>query len=71
MGFLGKLRGRSLNVATVCLVVVPAFMCFGYNQAVTGGVLTLNNFIQTFPEINTVTTTGAQKNHNATLQGMY
>jgi len=63
------LRGNSLNAATIVLIVMPAFTCFGYNQAVAGGVLTLKAFVQTFPEMDTVFTTGAQQHYNSTIQG--
>lgn len=63
------LRGSSLNVATIVLVVCPAFTCFGYNQAVAGGVLTLKTFAKTFPLMDTVFTVGAQAHYNSTIQG--
>lgn len=63
------LRGSSLNHATIILVVCPAFLCFGYNQAVAGGVLTLRSFVQTFPEMDTLNTTGAKEHYNSTIQG--
>ncbi|PYH43897.1 putative MFS sugar transporter, partial [Aspergillus saccharolyticus JOP 1030-1] len=63
------LRGSQLHRAIMWLVVCPAFVCYGYNQAVTGGLLTLQSFADTFPQMNTLTTTGAQQNHNSTIQG--
>lgn len=62
-------RGSRLNAATIVLIVMPAFLCFGYNQAVAGGVLTLESFVSTFPQLDTVNTTGAQAHYNSTIQG--
>lgn len=44
-------------------------MIFGYNQASAGNIVTLPSFYNQFPEINTVTSTGAEENHKATIQG--
>ncbi|GKZ66052.1 hypothetical protein AnigIFM50267_010891 [Aspergillus niger] len=63
------LRGALLNRAIIWLVVCPAFVCYGYNQGVTGGLLTLESFAETFPQMNTLTTTGAQQHYNSTIQG--
>lgn len=63
------LRGAALNQAIIWLVVCPAFVCYGYNQGVTGGLLTLNSFNEQFPQMNTLTTKGAQQHHNSTIQG--
>ncbi|OBT96002.1 hypothetical protein VE01_06759 [Pseudogymnoascus verrucosus] len=69
------LRGSSLNRAIVFLVVWPAFGCYAYNLAVMGGLLTLNSFIETFPLLNTITTTGAEQHYNSqilgTVMGLY
>ncbi len=66
---LATLRGRSLNQACLLLVVAPAFLIFGYNQSGVGGLLTIHDWTNTFPEIDTVNTTGATKSHNSTVQG--
>ena len=49
---------------------------FGYDQGVMGGLLTLNSFVKTFPEIDTTATTemaqhlnASQKTHRSTIQG--
>lgn len=63
------LRGALLNRAIIWLVVCPAFLCYGYNQGVTGGLLTLKSFSETFPEMNTLTTTGEEQRYNSTIQG--
>lgn len=42
---------------------------FGYNNAVAGGLLSLPSWLATFPQIDTASTTGAQKSENSRLQG--
>lgn len=65
---LGNLRGRPLSfvIGVVCAL---GFMLQGYDQAVANGLLTLDTFVSTFPEIDTLHTSGAQKHHNSTIQG--
>ncbi|KAL2799917.1 general substrate transporter [Aspergillus keveii] len=63
------LRGTLLNRAIIWLVVCPAFLCYGYNQGVTGGLLTLESFVRTFPSMDTLTTTGEEQHYNSTIQG--
>lgn len=63
------LRGAALNRAIIWLVVCPAFVTYGYNQGVMGGLLTLESFAKTFPQINTLTTEGAEQHYNSTIQG--
>lgn len=65
------LRGRRLALVRIFMIVLPAFLLFGYNQSQTGGVLNYSSFIQTFPQTNTKTTKGAVKTHNANVQGWY
>lgn len=64
MGF----RGHRLNIATILLVVLPAYMCFGYNLAVAGGLLTMPSFIAQFPEMDTVNNSSKL---NSNVQGMH
>ncbi|ATY61073.1 MFS sugar [Cordyceps militaris] len=66
--FLG-LRGPALSRAIIWLVVCPAFTCYGYNISVAGGLLTLQSFVQMFPLLDTINTTGSQQSHNSTIQG--
>ncbi|ODM17898.1 hypothetical protein SI65_06686 [Aspergillus cristatus] len=61
--------GSALATARICLILVPAFLLFGYNQSNLGGVLDYRSFVKYFPAINTSTTTGAVRDHNATAQG--
>lgn len=69
MGYLG-LTGHALSVLQIALVVCPAFILFGYNQAGLGGLLTLEDWTKNFPEIDTVHTEGSEKNKKSTLQGL-
>lgn len=63
------LTGIRLQVALVILIVAPAFILFGYNQAVLGSLLSLKSWVEVFPEIDTLDTAGAQKSHNSISQG--
>ncbi|KAM0748971.1 general substrate transporter [Meredithblackwellia eburnea MCA 4105] len=63
------LRGKSLNRA-VAFIAGMGFLLFGYDQGVMGGLLTLESFIQTFPSLDTVHTTGTVKSHNSTILGV-
>ena len=63
------LRGSALVNVMIALVVCPAYMMLGYNNAVVGGLLTLPSFIETFPSIDTVNTTGSVAAENARIQG--
>ncbi|PVH80668.1 MFS sugar transporter [Cadophora sp. DSE1049] len=69
MFFLFGLRGKSLGVGLVRSVIFPAYVLFGYNNAVCGGLLNLPSWIETFPRIDTLTTTGALKKDNSRIQG--
>lgn len=68
--YLG-LKGRKLALVRVAMIVVPAFLLFGYNQSQTGGIINYSSFIETFPQTNTKTTKGAVKSHNANVQGQH
>ncbi|KAK2001546.1 general substrate transporter [Colletotrichum falcatum] len=63
------LTGNALSVLQIALVVCPAFILFGYNQAGLGGLITTEDWVKTFPQIDTVHTTGDTKKANSTLQG--
>jgi hypothetical protein len=62
------LRGNSLRIA-IALVGAVAFMLQGYGQAVYNGIVTLEDFLETFPKMDTITTTGAEKKDNAHTEG--
>lgn len=66
--FLGA-KGHNLTVLQTALIVLPAYVCFGYNQAGLGGLLTEEDWVKTFPDIDTVNYTGAFKSKHSTLQG--
>ncbi|OTB04882.1 hypothetical protein M426DRAFT_320462 [Hypoxylon sp. CI-4A] len=63
------LQGHALSRLQTALIVAPSFILFGYNQAGIGGLITEDNWVATFPEIDTVHTTGADKSKKTTLQG--
>ncbi|KAB5518125.1 putative MFS sugar transporter [Coniochaeta sp. 2T2.1] len=62
-------RGTKLQAAQIWAVILPSYILFGYNNSVAGGLLNLPSWIETFPQINTATTTGHQKTHNSRVQG--
>ena len=63
------LRGQSLNRVAIALVTLPSFMAYGYNQSVAGGLLTLQEFADQFPQMDTIFTTGSQQAYNSKIQG--
>ncbi|KAL4867580.1 hypothetical protein BDV12DRAFT_186627 [Aspergillus spectabilis] len=63
------LWGQNLRLAQVLLTVAPAFITYGYNQAGIGPLATLQTWVHTFPEIDTVNTEGATKETNSTRKG--
>ncbi|KAJ6443578.1 MFS sugar transporter [Purpureocillium lavendulum] len=63
------LRGSALSRAIIALVVAPAFVTYGYNLSVAGGLLTLDSFVKTFPQLDTINTSGDQQHYNSTIQG--
>ncbi|KAL2204277.1 general substrate transporter [Sarocladium strictum] len=63
------LRGRKLQMAQIWAVILPCYILFGFNNAVAGGFLSLPSWVATFPQLDTVHTVGAAKDHNSTLQG--
>lgn len=72
--YLG-LQGHALQVA-IGLIAGMDFLLFGYDQGVTGGLLTLQSFIKYFPTIATNgeywdSLTRAQQSTQSTRQGMY
>ncbi|CAJ2511868.1 Uu.00g074930.m01.CDS01 [Anthostomella pinea] len=63
------LTGQALSRLQIALIVAPSFILFGYNQAGIGGLLTEEDWVKTFPQIDTVHSTGAEKSRKSTLQG--
>lgn len=68
VSFMGA-TGHKLTVLQTVLITMPAFIAFGYNQAGLGGLLTEDDFVKNFPQIDTVNSTGANKSARSTLQG--
>jgi sugar porter (SP) family MFS transporter len=66
--FLGC-KGRALRFLQILLIVAPAFICYGFGQNSVGNLLTADNWTKTFPRIDTIHVTGAQKSNNTTVQG--
>ena len=63
------LTGSKLRSAQIWAVILPAYLLFGYNQAVAGPLLDLLSWVGTFPRIDTANTMGAQKADNSRVQG--
>lgn len=63
------LTGSALRMAQVILIVAPAFIIFGYNQAGAGPLATLQSWVKVFPQIDTINTTGALEAKNSTGKG--
>ena len=63
------LSGTSLQMVQLLLVVLPAFVLFGYNQSGVGGLLSLRDWNDHFQDINVIDAHGAEKSHKSTVQG--
>lgn len=63
------LTGKKLRDAQIWAVIMPAYILFGWNNAVAGPLLDLPSWVSTFPRIDTANTTGAQKTDNSRVQG--
>jgi MFS family permease len=63
------LSGKSLQMAQLLLVVLPSFVLFGYNQSGVGGLLSLRDWNDHFPEINTIDFKGEEKSNHSVKQG--
>ncbi|KAF2012936.1 general substrate transporter [Aaosphaeria arxii CBS 175.79] len=64
-------RGDSLPIYQICLMVLPSFMLYGYNQSNLGGVTGFQDFTRQFPRLDTVHYEGPEKAHRATIQGKF
>jgi hypothetical protein len=67
---LRNAQGDTLQRIIAVLGAV-AFLVQGYNQSLMNGFTTLPSFLAAIPEVDTVTTTGAQKSYNAKILGQY
>ncbi|GLA67361.1 hypothetical protein AtubIFM55763_006074 [Aspergillus tubingensis] len=63
------LRGTKLNIGHICTVILPAYICFGYLMAVTSGIETRQSWVHTFPQMDTVNTTGSREAENSRIKG--
>lgn len=63
------MQGNALSIIQIALIVAPAFILFGYNQAGIGGLLSEDDWVKTFPEIDTVNSEGSEQSSKSTLQG--
>lgn len=63
------IRGEALHRLMTILVVAPAFLAFGYSLSLWGAVVSYPSVYRAFAELNTTTTTGELKSHNALVQG--
>lgn len=64
------LRGERLQTAMSFAVVIPAFLAMGFSLSFLGGVVGYQPFYSQFSQIDTATTAGAIKKHNALIQGV-
>ncbi|KAI1316025.1 general substrate transporter [Xylariaceae sp. FL0255] len=63
------LRGNALENALIWAVILPSYLLFGYNNAVTGGLLSQPSWEAVFPQIDTDDVTGNTKTQHSRLQG--
>ncbi|KAF4303640.1 putative sugar transporter stl1 protein [Botryosphaeria dothidea] len=69
-GIFGQ-TGVALQRLQIAMIVGPSFILFGYNQAGLGGLLTEEDWVATFPQIDTVNTnSAAEKSYHSTIQGL-
>lgn len=65
------LTGQNLHHAVATLAGI-GFVLFGYDQGVMSGLLTLDTFVESFPQMDTSSKslTGAQKAYHTKIQGI-
>ncbi|CAI6333632.1 unnamed protein product [Periconia digitata] len=64
------LTGTKLNIA-IAVIAGTDFALFGYDQGVTGGLLTLGSFLRVFPEINVANPPpGSNPSQTSNVQGI-
>lgn len=67
--YLFSLRGSALRSAQIWAMILPAYILFGWNNAVAGPLLSLPSWASTFPQIDTVHTTGSVRADHSRFQG--
>lgn len=67
--YLFNLQGPALLSAQTWAAILPAYILFGWNNAVAGPLLDLPSWVETFPDIDTLNTDGPLKDRNAKVQG--
>lgn len=63
-------KPQILHFSQIFLVVAPAFILYGYNQAGLSALLDLPDVICYFPQVDTINTTGAEEARNSTIKGL-
>ncbi|KAL4800253.1 hypothetical protein BDV19DRAFT_398842 [Aspergillus venezuelensis] len=63
-------RPNTLQYAQVLLVVAPAFILYGYNQAGASALLDTPDLVRYMPQIDTINTTGTTNATNSTIKGL-
>lgn len=65
------LQGKALSNLQIALIIAPSFILFGYNQAGLGALLSEEDWVSVFPEIDTVNAPAgsSEKSAKSTLQG--
>ncbi|KAL4954836.1 general substrate transporter [Aspergillus filifer] len=69
MGRTFGLRGNKVTVGHICTVIIPAYICFGYLNAVSSGITNRQSFVTTFPQLDTVNATGSKEQENSRIEG--
>ena len=67
--FLLGRRGPTLRWLMIGLIMCPSYVLYGYSSASIGNLLIIQDWTTTFPEIDTIHTTGNVKSQHSTLQG--
>ncbi|KAJ5715275.1 general substrate transporter, partial [Penicillium malachiteum] len=63
------LRGNTLTAGHVATVIIPAYICFGYLNAMSSGIVDRESWVTQFPQLDTVNTTGALNAQNSRIEG--
>ncbi|RAH47571.1 general substrate transporter [Aspergillus brunneoviolaceus CBS 621.78] len=63
MGHAFGLRGNKVTIGHIATVIIPAYICFGYLNAVSSGIVNRQSWL------DTVNTTGATNAENSRIEG--